>query len=55
VFRNDPDEVAAAFAEHLSSPRFAGAFADVVFAVHDRAPGRPNLAAFQACFGDRRV
>lgn len=50
VFRNDPHAVAAVFAELLASPRFAGAFDQVDFAIHDRRPGQPVLAAFQARF-----
>jgi len=48
VFRNDPALVADAFARWLESPRFAGSFAHVVFAVW----GRPahNLPAFRARF-----
>jgi uncharacterized protein (TIGR02452 family) len=44
VFRNDPDAVAAAFANALAEPRFTGAFDRVVFAVFD--PGGRNLGAF---------
>ena len=46
VFRNDPAEVAAAFAGSLYGV-FAGRFERVVFAVWDTAPGAPRHAAFQ--------
>jgi uncharacterized protein (TIGR02452 family) len=48
VFGNDPAMVADAFGNLLEGA-FAGAFAEVVFAVHER-PGRPNHAAFVARF-----
>jgi uncharacterized protein (TIGR02452 family) len=51
VFRNEPAEVAAVFADLLASPRFAGAFDRVVFAIHDRSPKRLTLAAFEQRFG----
>ncbi|GAA3925005.1 TIGR02452 family protein [Actinomadura viridis] len=48
VFRNDPREVATAFAEALGpGAEFAGRFEHVVFAVWDNANGSPRLAAFQ--------
>jgi uncharacterized protein (TIGR02452 family) len=50
AFRNDPVVVAGVFADWLGSPRFAGSFDRVTFAVYDRAPGQPNLAAFRARF-----
>jgi uncharacterized protein (TIGR02452 family) len=51
VFANDPAEVAGAFATHLlGDGQFAGRFEHVVFAVYDRAPGEPRLAAFQSVF-----
>lgn len=51
VFRNDPRQVAAAFRGHLTDGgRFAGVFARIVFAVLDRAPGQPTLAAFTSAF-----
>jgi uncharacterized protein (TIGR02452 family) len=46
VFRNDPAEVAAAFAGSLHGT-FAGRFEQVVFAVWDAAPGAPRHAAFE--------
>lgn len=49
VFRNDPAQVAAAFATPLSD-EFATAFDDVVFAIHDRLPGQPVLQAFRDRF-----
>jgi uncharacterized protein (TIGR02452 family) len=55
VFRNDPERVADAFGEWLSSERFAGAFDRVVFAVYDRSPRRATLEAFVKRFrgGDK--
>lgn len=51
VFRNDPAHVAAAFQQHLTvGGDFAGAFERIVFAVLDKTPGQPNLAAFRAAF-----
>lgn len=51
VFRNDPVEVAAVFAGLLAGPRFAGAFDVVGFAIYDRRPGQPTLAAFRRGLG----
>jgi uncharacterized protein (TIGR02452 family) len=52
VFRNDPAQVAAAFRRSLAAgEKFAAAFDRVVFAVYDKAAGRPNLAAFRHTFG----
>jgi uncharacterized protein (TIGR02452 family) len=51
VFRNDPAEVAGAFAGLLHGDgRFAGRFAHVTFAVYDTAPGAPRLDAFRRTF-----
>ncbi len=51
VFLNDPAQVAAAFAGHLTGGgRFDGRFAQVVFAVLDRRTDSPNRAAFAAAF-----
>lgn len=50
VFRNDPKEVAAAFAGWLRSEAFARAFARVVFAVFDRSKDRSTLRAFELAF-----
>ncbi|MEV4434965.1 TIGR02452 family protein [Streptomyces sp. NPDC049585] len=51
VFRNDPAQVAAAFAGHLKGTgRFAGRFEHVVFAVLDRQPHSANRAAFARAF-----
>jgi uncharacterized protein (TIGR02452 family) len=53
VFRNDPADVAEVFKDHLSSGGlFENRFDRVVFAVLDRTPGQPNLAAFRGAFGD---
>ncbi len=49
VFRNDPSEVAGAFAAALRD-EFAGRFEHVVFAVWDPSGGSPRLAAFQRAF-----
>jgi uncharacterized protein (TIGR02452 family) len=53
VFRNDPEEVAGIFADHLASPRFERAFARVVFAVYDRSKEQENRRAFDRRFGRR--
>ncbi|MFJ9854953.1 TIGR02452 family protein [Streptomyces sp. NPDC101150] len=51
VFRNEPADVAGAFAAHLlGSGRFAGWFDRVVFAVLDRRADSPTRAAFGAAF-----
>ncbi|QKW37718.1 TIGR02452 family protein [Actinomadura sp. NAK00032] len=51
VFRNDPAEVARAFAEPLRpGGEFAGRFEHVVFAVWDTAQGSPRQAAFEQVF-----
>lgn len=53
VFRNDPAEVAEAFAGPLRpGGEFAGRFEHVVFAVWDTAKGSPRQAAFEDAFGD---
>lgn len=52
VFRNDPGQVAAAFAGHLTGTgRFAGRFEHVVFAILDRRTDSPTRAAFASVFG----
>jgi uncharacterized protein (TIGR02452 family) len=53
VFRNDPEEVAGVFADHLASPSFERAFTRVVFAVYDRSQGQENRRAFERRFGRR--
>ncbi len=50
VFRNDPAEVAAVFADALAAPRFAGAFDRIVHAVWSRTDDDPNLIAFRRRF-----
>lgn len=51
VFRNDPAEVAEAFAEPLRpGGEFAGRFEHVVFAVWDTAKGAPSRTAFERVF-----
>ncbi|MFN7972413.1 MAG: TIGR02452 family protein [Acidobacteriota bacterium] len=52
VFRNDPVEVATVFATLLASPAYACAFDLAVFAIYDRRPDQPVLAAFQRAFAD---
>ncbi|ATB34837.1 TIGR02452 family protein [Cystobacter fuscus] len=49
VFRNDPREVAEAFARALAA--LPGAFERVVFAVYERGGDGPNLRAFRERFG----
>ena len=49
VFRNDPREVAEAFARALEA--LPGAFERVVFAVYERGGDGPNLRAFRERFG----
>jgi uncharacterized protein (TIGR02452 family) len=51
VFRNEPVDVAAAFASWLEDERLRGAFDRVTFAVYDRSPQRANLRAFRERFG----
>lgn len=53
VFRNDPRDVAAAFALGLADPAFAGAFERVVFAVWERGGQGPTLRAFEERLGAR--
>jgi uncharacterized protein (TIGR02452 family) len=48
VFRNNPEEVAEAFALALG---VVDRFDRVVFAVYDRAPGNPSYRAFVKVFG----
>lgn len=55
VFRNEPRDVAEAFAAGLADPLLAGAFERVVFAVWDRSPERPNYTPFAARFGAEAV
>ncbi|MFB4308818.1 TIGR02452 family protein [Actinomadura sp. GTD37] len=51
VFRNDPAEVAEAFAEPLRpGGEFAGRFEHVAFAVWDTAEGAPSRTAFERAF-----
>ncbi|MBH1937934.1 TIGR02452 family protein [Streptomyces sp. AV19] len=51
VFRNEPRDVAGAFADHLTGTgRFAGRFGRVVFAVLDRRADSPTRAAFAERF-----
>lgn len=51
VFRNDPREVADAFAVALEEERFARAFERVVFAIWERVPERPFLRVFAERLG----
>jgi uncharacterized protein (TIGR02452 family) len=50
VFRNDPHEVAEAFAMWLASPAFSTAFDRVVFAIPAKGASDRNLAAFRERF-----
>ena len=50
VFRNPPEQVAAAFAQSLRQPEFADCFERIVFAVYDRSPGKAVFKAFAAQF-----
>lgn len=51
VFRNDPDDVASAFAAHLlDGGVFEGRFERVVFAVLDTSAGRQTIGAFRNVF-----
>ncbi len=50
VFRNQPALVADAFGHWLESPRFAGAFEYVLFAVYERGKRRLNQGAFYERF-----
>ncbi|WP_131740209.1 TIGR02452 family protein [Actinomadura roseirufa] len=51
VFRNDPAEVAAAFAEALAADgAFRGRFEHIVFAVWDPSAGAPRRVAFERAF-----
>ncbi len=51
VFGNDPDMVAAQFAQHLGAGgAFHGRFESIDFAVLDRAAGEPTIAAFRRAF-----
>ena len=52
VFRNDPNVVAASFAEALAGA--AGWFDQVVFAILDRTPGAQVYAAFAARFSSQQ-
>jgi len=51
VFRNDPRTVAETFAALFRDDgKFAGAFDEVVFAIHDRTEGQEVLRAFENTF-----
>ena len=55
AFRNDPVLAAETARAALLSPRFAGAFDRVVFAIPDVGKqGKANLAAFREVFGEYR-
>ncbi len=51
AFRNDPEIAASTVAPWLKSPRFAGCFDHVVFAIPDGGRSGVNLAAFRRHFG----
>ena len=50
VFRNPPEQVAAAFAQSLRQPEFADCFERIVFAIYDRSPSKAVLQAFEMQF-----
>ena len=50
VFRNDPAEVAAWFAEHLNGPYYGRMFEIVMFAVLDQTKGGDVIAPFHRMF-----
>ena len=50
VFRNPPEQVAAAFAQSLRQPEFADCFERIVFAVYDRSPSKTVLQTFERAF-----
>jgi len=50
VFRNDPSEVAAVFADWLSDRQFADAFDHVDMPVLDRTKSQANITAFETRF-----
>ncbi|WP_325198340.1 TIGR02452 family protein [Kingella oralis] len=50
VFRNPPEQVAAAFAQSLRQPEFADCFERIVFAIYDRSPSKAVFKAFAAQF-----
>lgn len=51
AFRNDPEVAASTVAPWLTSPRFAGCFDKVLFAIPDGGRSGDNLAAFRRQFG----
>jgi uncharacterized protein (TIGR02452 family) len=51
VFRNDPREVADAFATWLEGERFAGRFDRVVFGIYSRSTDNVTRRAFEERFG----
>jgi uncharacterized protein (TIGR02452 family) len=51
VFRNDPAEVAGAFALGLEDPVLAGAFERIVFAIWERDKAHPTRRAFETRLG----
>lgn len=50
VFRNEPVDVARIFKECLDSPRFAGRFQEVSFAVLDHSPSGAVIQPFRQAF-----
>ncbi len=54
VFRNAPNDVAAAFKTHLiSGGQFFAHFEHIIFAVRDKTPRHSNLTAFKSTFERR--
>lgn len=51
AFRNDPEVAASTVAPWLRSPRFAGCFDRVVFAIPGGGRSGENLAVFRKCLG----
>ena len=50
VFKNEPQQVAKAFADWLAEPKFLGCFKYVCFAVYDPGANKAKLLAFQQQF-----
>ncbi len=50
VFRNDPEQIAALFAEALADPLFCNPFRRIEFAVYDPSPAQSTIAPFETTF-----
>ena len=55
VFKNDPAEVAAWFAEHLNGPCYGPMFETVMFAVLDQTKSGDVIAPFHRMFSERAM